>query len=341
MLRSAERTYRQLMSLRGSALVLGLAATALLLPGATPARFLPADFEIFVIGVDGSGRRNVSANPQSLETSPVVSPDGTKVAFLRVAASGTDIWVMNADGSRQIRRTETSDAESDPAWAPDSRTLAFTYQTAPTSPPGIRVLTATGGGPRRANAQHARFAPVGQFIVFEDLRPGRLGIARMRRNGSGYRALFRATTANPVWSPAGKRVAYERIVGDRTYVSVMNADGSKRRRLAAGADPVWSARGLIAFVRDGDLHVIQPNGRGLRRLTSTATVASPTWSRDGRRLAFLQGPGVAKQVYVVNADGSGLARVTSEPAGAGPPAWSRNGRSLYYAARILERPPPP
>lgn len=323
------------MSLRGSALVLGLAAAALLLPGATPARFLPVDFEIFVIGVDGKGRRNVSENPQSLDTSPVVSPDGTKVAFLR----GTDIWVMNADGSGQTRRTETSEAESDPAWAPDSRTLGFTYQTTSTSPPAIRVLTATGGGPRRANAQHARFAPVGQFLVFEDLR--RPAIARMRRNGSGYRALFRATTANPVWSPAGKRVAYERIVGGRTYVSVMNADGSKRRRLAAGADPVWSARGLIAFVRDGDLFVIQPNGRGLRRLTSGASVASPTWSRDGRRLAFLQGPGVAKQVHVVNADGSGLARVTTESSGAGPPAWSRNGRSLYYAARVLERPPPP
>jgi Tol biopolymer transport system component len=299
------------------------------------------DVEIFVIGVDGKGRRNVSANPESVDTSPVVSPDGTKVAFVRAGGGGTDTWVMNADGSRQIQRTETSDVELDPAWAPDSRTLVLTYQTAPTSPPGIRVVTATGGGPRRANAQHARFAPVGQFVVFEDLTPQRPGIARMRRNGSAYRVLFPAAAASPVWSPAGKRVAYERIVGNQTYVSVMNADGSKRRRLARGQDPAWSARGLIAFVRDGDLVVIRPNGRRLRRLTSGASVASPTWSRDGRRLAFLAGPGAAKQVHVVNADGSGLARVTNEPLGAGPPAWSRNGRSLYYAARGRKGPPPP
>jgi Tol biopolymer transport system component len=81
--------------------------------------FSSPSWGIWVMNVDGSGRKQLSSPPPTLaDETPAWSPDGTKIAFFRGHDS---IWVMNADGSNQIDITKSqpnSDTDYAPNWQP-------------------------------------------------------------------------------------------------------------------------------------------------------------------------------------------------------------------------------
>jgi Tol biopolymer transport system component len=129
----------------------------------------------------------------------------------------------------------------------------------------------------------------------------------------------------------------------------LNADGEGQRRLtSAGSesegevlffqiDPAWAPDATrIAFSskRSGsfDLYTMRRDGRGSRRITSTTeNDAHPTWSPDGRSIAFARsGPG---RIYVVNPDGTGARRLTDDTAEEADPSWSPNGAWIAYTRR--------
>jgi Tol biopolymer transport system component len=92
------------------------------------------------------------------------------------------------------------------------------------------------------------------------------------------------TELAPDWSPDG-RLVFQSNRDDNWELYVINADGSGLRRLtdddAADGEPRWSPDGRrIAFVRDGDLHVMRANGEGIRKAAENAHW--PTWSPAGR-----------------------------------------------------------
>ena len=137
----------------------------------------------------------------------------------------------------------------------------------------------------------------------------------------------------PAWSRDGRTIVFVSWRDGNGEVYAMDADGSEPRNLtqdpAKDVRPAWSPDGRrIAFVsrRDGnsEVYVMNADGSGKRNLTrDRASDDYPTWSPDGRRIAFLRGrlysnnPGglgvhrfYGYHLYVVNADGSGLRRLT-------------------------------
>ena len=103
-----------------------------------------------------------------------------------------------------------------------------------------------------------------------------------------------------------------------------------------GSWPAWSRNGSrMAFSslrRDG-IWVMNADGTSLRRVTTSPTLdIQPTWSPDGRRLAFARFvPGYKTEIFVVGVDGKGLRRLTSNRGDDDEPDWAPNGKRIAWA----------
>ena len=87
--------------------------------------------------------------------------------------------------------------------------------------------------------------------------------------------------------------------------------------------------------QNADIYLIDPtSGKVQKRLTdSWAIDTSPTWSPDCSKLAFVSGRAGSPQIYVMNADGSGVRRLTFEGTYNTSPNWSPKGEEIAFTAR--------
>jgi Tol biopolymer transport system component len=279
---------------------------------------------LYVMNPDGSGKRRLARHVwvSNFAESPLAwSPDRRKLLFsahvsrsARPCASycGKEIFVINADGSGLRRLTRNTVPDWAPAWSPDGQKIAWLSRGHGTRA-DVFVMNADGSDqqnltPKPGNRGEPRWSPDGRAILFTAVPPGQ----------------------PPSPSAAPYRDVY-----------VMNADGSGQRNLTptpeAGAfDPAWSPDGQhIAFTRlagsPGEVRIVVMNADGSAKHAVTPTLAHPgdrapaaVWSPDGRRIAFWDD----FAIYVVNADGSGLRRLTRN-AFEGP-GWSPDGRKLIF-----------
>jgi TolB protein len=182
---------------------------------------------------------------------------------------------------------------------------------------------------------------------------GRSKIVTMRPDGSDVFTVTHGSFDHfPAWAPGRRRIAFVR----NFRLFTVKADGHGLRRLTSGSDsessPSWSPNGrLIAFDRADredpeldrslyDIFVVRPNGSGLRRLTHGEPYSTdPTWSPDGRSIAFTRGRNEGRQyLYTMRADGTHLRRL-SDVATINP-AWSPDGRYIVtdflYLVRVRD-----
>src|SRR5437867_2232448 len=91
------------------------------------------NFDLYALDVRDGRTAPLVVSPDH-EARPVFSPDGAKLAFSRWPAHGrgndATLWVANADGTSPIELTAATAPATNPAWAPDGRTLAFQHRAA-------------------------------------------------------------------------------------------------------------------------------------------------------------------------------------------------------------------
>jgi Tol biopolymer transport system component len=330
-----------------------LAAVAVLAlaGGAGAAAPLPPRGEIFVVGSNGTGHRNLTRTPTAAEWSPTPSPDGRRIAYVRNEAMRSMIWVMNADGSGQRRLTSGGDREVWPQWSPDGRRLAYMVwddaACTPVSGSGCAVtdvwtVDADGSGQRKVldSAFQPRWSPDGSKLLFQryESNLATLGVYVARSDGTGERQLVRATLwgsdrAPPAWSPSGRTIVYGVGMG-AVRLHLVSVDGRRKRVLAVGSSPAWSHDGSrIAFMRKTGVWVVRTRGGKPAFLVSEPHQhgSALAWSRDGR-LAYV----VDRRLYVSRARRPAKKKLIAGRAeccnaySEVPPAWSRDGRRLYY-----------
>ena len=155
---------------------------------------------------------------------------------------------------------------------------------------------------------------------------------------------------NTMWSPDGTKALVVRI-GDIFVVPALGGTSTNlTNHPASDWSPAWSRDGTrIAFAsdRDGpvDLYIMNADGSGVVRIgTGVGMAWKPTWSPDGARLAFtcivdpVSSPWWSAptnlDICAINADGSGFARLTSEPGYDSDPDWSPDGARILFAAGL-------
>ncbi len=330
---------------------------------------------VILILLDGGAASQTATPAMSAQSNAATRGGRSRVAFLRgnlgppcrpVSACHDELYVMNADGTGLRRLTRNTEL-GDPAWSPNGRKLVFVERVerggAPCRPAGrcheeIYVINADGTGLRRLTRNavfdgNPVWSPDGRRIAFvRDRDRQTANIFVMNADGSDQRRLTPNLRRRPwielAWSPDWKKIAFVASGGHRgaADIFVMNADGSGLRNatntVTTSFDFAWSPDGRRIAYLEGSLGgapltVVNADGTGKQQLTGPLMVdlGSPSWSPDGRTLAFT---GRGGDIYVVHAEGSGLRKLTAGPGWDVGARWSPDGRRiLFLSSRDVHR----
>jgi len=256
-----------------------------------------------------------------------------RLVFQRPIGKQSDLFTVRPNGRALHRLTRTRLFEDRAEWSADGRRLAFAGSNLSGSREEIWTMSA-GGGQRRALTS------------------------------------FGTISAAPTWSP-DDRIAFftlsdfpppasEDEPPPPAEIHSMTQDGNDEQRLTNDdeiqTDPTWSPDGsTIAYIHwcevpgeegafDLALYAMNRDGTGQRPLLDCSAkrfISNANWSPDGARLVFevatarpraRSGEGRQSDIAVINADGTGLRRLTRTAAHETHPVWSPDGRRIAFTS---------
>ncbi|QQE11219.1 PD40 domain-containing protein [Planctomycetota bacterium] len=209
------------------------------------------------------------------------------------------------------------------------------------------------------------FSPDGKLIAFSSNRGGNWDIYLMDSSGGPARQLTNTSDRDeihPSFSPDGSQMVYCTYGGPSGQMEMVIIDVENpavKRFIGYGTLPVWSPNSnRIAYQRARERGTrwysiwsvdILENGNvsSPMELISAANAAAitPNWSPDGKYIVFCtvidpESDDIQRMtktdVWVMSADGSGKARVTSGPYAYQQPTWSADGSILFVSDRAGE-----
>lgn len=185
-------------------------------------------YGIWIMDSDGTNRRQITKAPREeaqADRDPVLSPDGTQVAYIRTNA----LRVMNIDGSND-HQVGVADPNflHDPEWSPDGTQIAYSYNNG-----DIFIADVASGVARNFTDQSANnetspsWSPDGTELAYSTTT----GVEVTALDGTNRRALVTGLYEvwDVAWSPDGSQIAFiADIDGSGEQVWMMNADGTDR-----------------------------------------------------------------------------------------------------------------
>jgi Tol biopolymer transport system component len=193
-----------------------------------------------------------------------------------------------------------------------------------------------------AHARSTAFPGKNGRIVFND-QQGYLAL--VNADGTGLVRLANTAANDQIigaaWSPDGQRIAYSSAAHGNADIYTIRPDGSDQREVTFSAgtdqDPTWSGDGSrIAFetFRSGswDIFAADANGAHAGPLVNTAAdETDPAWSRQGTIAYTVSSDGGAtREIWTMNADGSGKQQITNAPNFSENPNWSPDGKWIVF-----------
>ena len=268
--------------------------------------------EIYKMNEDGSNQNNLTNNAAS-DTQAAVSPDGTKIAFVRRDYDATDtkaeIYVMNADGSNQRNVTKNPAEDSAPAWSPDGTHIAFTTNRDGNSE--VYTMDAdTGDNQENVTKHPARdgepsWSPDGSTIVFTTDRDGNNEIYIIDTHGNSMSFNY---TRNPAESDFGAN---------------WSTDG-ENEFLAYTRNVYNQENGSYNY------EVYEMGLAGHYQINLTKNAAHdlyPSYSGDGTKIAFTTNRNLNLDIYKMNRDGSSPVQLTTNTSSDSDPDWAKKAPS--------------
>jgi len=275
-----------------------------------------------------SGLKDENAQPANHTPEP-----RGKIAFASDRDGNFEIYVMNPDGSGQIRLTNDPAEDVQPAWSPDGTRIAFVSNRAGTN--DIFIMDADGTNVARlinnpANERSPVWHPSGLNIAF---------VSDQNGNDEIYTSIIPSSTSNfdlplspgrtlsdhpaddidPAYSPDGSKIAFASNRDGNYEIYVASPAGTDQTRLTNAPDddthPVWS-RGGITFQSDrngnDEIFVMDADGANQTNVTNNAALEiDPARTIDSQRIVFASSRDGNFEIYAGNAPTAALRRLTT------------------------------
>ncbi|HEV3074542.1 MAG TPA: S9 family peptidase [Thermoanaerobaculia bacterium] len=277
-----------------------------------------------------AGPRPLTAGPR--DSAPRWSPDGRRLAFLRHAGKGDQLFVLPLDGGEARQLTDLPGGAESPAWSPDGRTLAFLSETsaADLAKPGAR-------GKEAAEPQPVPPAPPGGGAA--GFGPGAAGLGAgaagaAGANGDAAAGLGAAPAGTPAAEhedPLPEHQSDVRVISRAVY----------RLNGAGYLDPFHPDHLWTVEVPEGGAAAPPP-----RQLTrGELAEQGPAWAPDGSHIYLISDrvkepyyQDAAESIYAVPAAGGELVKVASFTGGIASLAVSPDGRQIAFIGASVAKP---
>ncbi len=241
---------------------------------------------------------------------PEFARSGRKVVFWAgMENQFGEVWSVDFGdpfaGPRRLTETPDPLNSDNPAWSPDGNWILFdTNRSRTQAEIWIMAKDGSGARPLILGAGQVSWQPVpaagtapdlgGQIALTLRDRGGRLQIFTITPDGTNRTQLtFEGENGRADWSPDGGKIAFNSTRDGRVWVAVMDADGSHQQLLVEGAAPDWSPDGTqISFSRADDRQIVQ--------------------------------------IWVIDADGRNIRRITESNTAKIAPSWSPDGTEMVF-----------
>ncbi len=315
--------------------------------------------DVYLMNADGTGLRHLTdlKNNESVEPG-CWSPDGTRIAFYSDRFDNDDIFVISAEVHRP--RLIVADGEANlqfPMYSQDGKKIVYQADL-PDKTGELRLYDLeTKRSSVLLESPHAdlapAFSPDGEWIAFHSKIESNTEIYVIRPDGKDLTNLTQHAARDfyPMFSPDGKQIAFASN-RDGNYggynLFVMNLDGGGQRlihsdKLGMSVEPAWSPDGReLIFANDredgatGNFEIfkirLDQTGVAQRLTVRRRADGHASFSPDGKRIVFNSTADGNAEIYLMNSDGTGLIRITRNPADDKTPRFSGDGQRIIFSS---------
>ena len=328
------------------------------------------NFDIYLMTLPSGPAVRMTDDPAA-DTSPVWSPDGRTLAFLRQRSDERfELMLLPAIGGPEHKLAETREqpwfSPRRPgalAWSPDGRWIAASHREPGELSESIYLFSLTGEKRRLTEPipgfrsdNMPSFSPDGRTIAFCRLPGGfhsEIYVLSLDANFKPVGQARRLTgdkrwSAQPAWSADGRRILY--VFGDDSSrareirtINLANPQASTAAiplteevsEIAVGRHLVYSRQIEDTNIWRAELpHKGAPPSSPELFISSTWVDQTPKYSPDGSRIAFISSRSGSREIWISKADRSNPIRMTffGGPA-VGHPSWSPDGQWITFHAR--------
>ena len=178
------------------------------------------------------------------------------------------------------------------------------------------------------------------FIGEMGTPPTALGLYTVQPDGSNITFLQEigaSDSGGPVLSPDGQKIAYF----EQSDIYIVGRDGLNPVNITNSPDltesfPAWSPDGQrLLFGTSKGLEIVEADGSNRIQLVETGATYHQVWSPDGQQVAFIAQLEGGVDLYLINADGTGLVNLTQDANREMYPTWSADGQRLAFISEMV------